>query len=55
MEDVWKRSSRSEGANNCVELAWFGAIRDSKAPNGPQLRVPLGDLLAAVKANHLTR
>lgn len=53
---AWRRSSRSGGeGGNCVELAWVGAIRDSKAPDGPQLRVSLGDLLQAVKADRLDR
>ena len=41
----WLRSSRSTGANNCVETArpsagpWAGllAVRDSKNPDGPAL------------------
>jgi len=54
MEATWKKSSRSEGANNCVELHPAGAVRDSKNP-GMQLRVSLGDFVAAVKADSLTR
>jgi Domain of unknown function (DUF397) len=42
---LWRRSSRSTGANNCVETAcprqepWAGllAVRDSKRPAGPAL------------------
>ncbi len=37
---VWKRSSRSSGGNNCVEVAFVSgivAIRDSKNPTGPAL------------------
>lgn len=55
MEAAWKRASRSEGANNCVELAWAGAVRDTKNPAGGMLRVALGGLLTAVKADRLTR
>jgi Domain of unknown function (DUF397) len=33
MEARWKRSSRSTGANNCVELVHtLSALRDSKNP-----------------------
>lgn len=38
---LWRRSSHSTGANNCVEMAEFGtgvlAVRDSKNPEGPAL------------------
>jgi hypothetical protein len=52
----WRKSSASGGeGTECVELAWAGAIRDSKAPDGPQLRAPLAGLLAAVKADRLAR
>ena len=47
----WRKSSLSSGQNGaCVELACVGAVRDSKNPTGPALRVDLGDLLGAVKA-----
>lgn len=49
MDVHWRRSSCSAGANNCVELGSDGAIRDSKNPDGPVLRVALSDLIAAVK------
>jgi hypothetical protein len=53
---VWRKSSFSGGNNgDCVELANTGAVRDSKNPVGPHLRVELGTLLSAVKAGHLTR
>jgi hypothetical protein len=53
----WRKSSRSGGTNgNCVELAHtLGAVRDSKNPDGPPLRVELGAMLDAVKADRLTR
>lgn len=39
----WRKSSYSSGQNgNCVELAYVGAMRDSKNPTGPVL--PVGDL-----------
>lgn len=55
MEATWKRASRSEGANNCVELHPDGAVRDSKNPDGPILEVELGGLVSAVKAGRLAR
>jgi hypothetical protein len=37
---VWRKSTRSQGAENCVEVARLTeltAVRDSKAPTGPAL------------------
>ncbi len=53
MEVKWKKSSRSEGANNCVEVA-PNAVRDTKNP-GVTLPVSLGNLVAVVKAGKLDR
>jgi len=52
----WRKSSRSSGQNGaCVELAYAGAVRDSKNPAGPALIVDLGAFLAAVKAEQFER
>jgi hypothetical protein len=48
---LWRKSSRSGGAENCVELAYgLGAVRDSKNPDGPALSVELASMLLAIKA-----
>lgn len=56
---TWRKASRSGGeGGNCVELAQVnntGAVRDSKSPTGGILRVGIGDLLDAVKADRLAR
>lgn len=41
---TWRKSSRSGGATNCVEvgggLPEIVAVRDSKNPSGPKLTFP---------------
>jgi hypothetical protein len=38
----WRKSHRSDGGDNCVEIAFAGdgtvGVRDSKDPTGPVLR-----------------
>lgn len=46
----WRKSSRSDAQEACVELADTGAVRDSKNPAGPVLSVDIAALVAAVKA-----
>lgn len=54
-EARWRKSSASGGeGTQCVELAWAGAVRDSKNPVA-LLPVDVPQLLAAVKAGHLIR
>jgi hypothetical protein len=53
MKARWKKSSRSQGANNCVELANGGLVRDSKNPDGPVLRGDVAALLAAVRSGRV--
>jgi hypothetical protein len=48
----WRKSS-SSGDTNCVELANWGAVRDSKNPTGPSLVVDAAHLVAAIKADQL--
>lgn len=53
---TWRKSSRSAGNNGaCVELAYAGAIRDSKNPTSPALTVDLDEFLTAIKADKLSR
>jgi hypothetical protein len=58
----WRKSSSSGQSGECVELgsAWrsvsaevaaLGAVRDSKNPAGPTLRVNLGPLISFVIRN----
>ncbi len=51
----WRKSTRSQNEGACVELSPRGAIRDSKNPDGPRLSLEFRGLLAAVKADTLTR
>ncbi|MFB9428645.1 DUF397 domain-containing protein [Streptoalloteichus tenebrarius] len=53
---AWRKSSRSTGNGQCVELAFdggAGALRDSKNPTGPMLVVASGTLTAFVAAAKL--
>lgn len=47
---TWRKSTRSASQSNCVEVAAYGAVRDSKNPTGPVLSVDIAALVAAVKA-----
>ncbi len=55
----WRKSSRSAGANNCVEIAILGdqaAVRDSKKPDHGALVLGAecwAGFLTAVKAGRL--
>jgi hypothetical protein len=48
---VWRKSSYSGAAGNCVELSWFdgrAGVRNSRDPHGPVLVLPAGELLSFV-------
>ena len=45
----WRKSSFSGGDGQCVEVAQSGAVRDSKNPAGPTLRVDLATLVTFAK------
>ncbi|HEX5401128.1 MAG TPA: DUF397 domain-containing protein [Pseudonocardiaceae bacterium] len=52
----WRKSSYSSSGTNCVELAAdLAHLRDSKNPTTQPLAGNVPALLAAVKADHLTR
>jgi len=45
-DDAWYKSSRSSGANNCIEVArmpGWTAVRDSKNKTGPVLSFTDGE------------
>lgn len=56
---TWRRSSRSSGTANCVEVATTGSavgIRDSKDPDGPVLVLPAASwthFVTAIRSGHL--
>jgi hypothetical protein len=48
----FKKSSRSGGQSNCVEVAQtLRHVRDSKDPEGPLLRVDASALVAVVRGS----
>ena len=51
----WRKATRSDGANNCVEIHPDGWVRDSKDPHHRPLAVNLHALLSAIHTNRLTR
>jgi hypothetical protein len=52
----WRKSSRSDAQDTCVELAGtLDRLRDSKNASGPVLLAPLEEFITAVKAGKLDR
>jgi hypothetical protein len=52
----WRKARASAEQTDCVELAHtLDAVRDSKCPDGPTLRLPLSPFLAAVRDGALHR
>ncbi|WP_084734889.1 DUF397 domain-containing protein [Actinophytocola xinjiangensis] len=51
--EEWRKSSRTQGQTNCVEIHPQGLVRDSKQRSGPHLRVDLATLTAAIKAGRV--
>lgn len=59
----WRKSSRSGGSGECVELGraggprrpGSGAVRDSKNPGGPMLLTALPPLVDAVRGGRFDR
>jgi uncharacterized protein DUF397 len=51
---VWRKSSRSSEASNCVEVAFTPAVavRDSKNATGPTLDYPRGTWSAFLNVLH---
>ncbi len=48
----WKKARASAEQTDCVELAHtLDAVRDSKNPAGPVLKIGMGHLVASLKAN----
>ncbi len=58
---VWRKSTRSGGAGDCVEVAQLPtaiAVRDSKDPDGPVLRFGTDawrDFIGSVRADTFDR
>ncbi len=53
--DGWRTSSYSAEQTDCVQLHQDGAVRDSKNPDGPVLKLRFAGLVSAVKTDRLTR
>ena len=55
-EYIWRKSSRSQNDQNCVELRdTLDQVRDSKNPAGPVLPGNMPALLRTIHTGRLTR
>lgn len=53
---TWRKSSFSGAGNDCVDvLGTLGALRDTKNEHGPVLTGPVPAMVAAIKADSLSR
>lgn len=51
MSSSWRKSTRSSNTDSCVEVrGGLDAVRDSKNPDGPELRFARPGALAALVA-----
>ena len=53
---LWRKSSFSSNGEACVEVSHdLAAVRDSKNPEGPTLRVDLRPFASAIQVGQLDR
>jgi len=48
-EGSWRKSSFSGGNNECIEVAPWGEVRDSKNPMGPTIKVNVHQFIGILK------
>jgi hypothetical protein len=56
MSTAWRKSSYSSNGSDCVQVHRdLAAVRDSKNPGGPILRVDFRSLVTAIRDGQLDR